>query len=119
MNIQELATVRENGLPVKIALVNNGCLGMVRQWQQFFYDRRYSETVFGFNPDFTALARVYGLAAERIDRPGQVAGAVDRLMSAEGPALLEIMVPLEENVLPMIPAGQGQTDFYEDSEEAG
>ena len=117
MCIQELATIRECGLPVKIMLVNNGCLGMVRQWQQFFFNKRYSQTVFGFSLDFTALAKVYGFQAERIAEAAEVEGAVDRLMAAGGPALLEAIVPLEENVLPMIPAGQGQTDFYEAGEE--
>jgi acetolactate synthase-1/2/3 large subunit len=117
MNIQELATIRENDLPVKIALINNGCLGMVRQWQQFFYNRRYSQTVFSLDLDFAGLARAYGLEAARIDKAAQVPGALDRLLAAKGPALLEIRVPMEENVLPMIPAGQGQTDFYETGEE--
>jgi acetolactate synthase-1/2/3 large subunit len=117
MNVQELATIRENDLPVKIALINNGCLGMVRQWQQFFFNKRYSQTVFGFSPDFTALAKVYGLQAWRIEASSEVESGVERLMAANGPALLEIVVPLEANVLPMIPAGQGQTDFFEAGEE--
>ena len=119
MNIQELATLMEYSIPVKIMLINNGCLGMVRQWQQFFYDKRYSQTVFGFNPDFTSIAKAYGLEAWRISESGEVAGGVKRLMAAKGPALLEVMIPLEENVLPMIPAGQGQTDFFEAAEEEG
>jgi acetolactate synthase-1/2/3 large subunit len=119
MNVQELATIRENSLPVKIMLVNNGCLGMVRQWQQFFFEKRYSQTVFGFSLDFTALAKVYGLEAWRIDSPKEVKAGVERLMAAKGPALLEVIIPLEENVLPMIPAGQGQTDFFEADEEGG
>jgi acetolactate synthase-1/2/3 large subunit len=113
MNIQELATLRQYDLPVKIMLINNGCLGMVRQWQQFFFKKRYSQTVFEFNPDFTALARVYGLWAERVEDQGAVEGAVAALLASRGPAFLEVKVPLEENVLPMIPAGMGQTDFYE------
>ncbi|MDR2442783.1 MAG: biosynthetic-type acetolactate synthase large subunit [Deltaproteobacteria bacterium] len=118
MNIQELATVMENQLPIKILLINNGCLGMVRQWQQFFFNRRYSSTVFNYNPDFVALAKVYGLWAKKISKPNEVDRAVKDLMKTTGPALLEVEVALEENVLPMIPAGQGQTDFFEGEEGA-
>ncbi|MDR1111997.1 MAG: biosynthetic-type acetolactate synthase large subunit [Deltaproteobacteria bacterium] len=118
MNIQELATVRQYGLPVKIVLINNGCLGMVRQWQQFFFSRRYSQTVFDYNPDFVALAKVYGLWAKRVGKAGQAKAAIEELVSQKGPALLDVVVPQEENVLPMIPAGMGQTDFYETEEGA-
>jgi acetolactate synthase-1/2/3 large subunit len=116
MNIQELATVTQFKLPIKIMLINNGCLGMVRQWQQFFFNRRYSQTVFDYNPDFVALAKVYGLAAERVETASQIQAAVERLISHKGAALLDVKVPMEENVLPMIPAGMGQTDFYETEE---
>jgi acetolactate synthase-1/2/3 large subunit len=118
MNVQELATVTQMGLPIKIMLINNGCLGMVRQWQQFFFNRRYSQTLFDYNPDFVELARVYGLKAERVESPGKVAGAVERLVGGKGAAFLEVRVPRDENVLPMIPAGMGQTDFFE-TEEGG
>ncbi|MDR3134715.1 MAG: biosynthetic-type acetolactate synthase large subunit [Deltaproteobacteria bacterium] len=118
MNIQELATVAQYKLPIKIMLINNGCLGMVRQWQQFFFNRRYSQTVFSFNPDFVALAKVYGLWAESVESDSKVITAVQNLVSQKGPAFLEVRVPMEENVLPMIPAGMGQTDFFE-TEEGG
>ncbi|MDR2339548.1 MAG: biosynthetic-type acetolactate synthase large subunit [Deltaproteobacteria bacterium] len=113
MTLQELATVRQYGIPVKILIINNGCLGMVRQWQEFFNGRRYSETVFGYNPDFAKLAAVYGIPSRRVDKPQDLDGAVSWLVAEKGPALLDAMVAKGENVLPMIPAGKGQTDFYE------
>jgi acetolactate synthase-1/2/3 large subunit len=99
-------------------LINNGCLGMVRQWQQFFFNRRYSQTVFDYNPDFVALAKVYELWAEKVDSPARLGAAVGAFIKQKGPAFLEVVVPQEENVLPMIPAGMGQTDFFE-TEEGG
>ncbi|MDR2726202.1 MAG: biosynthetic-type acetolactate synthase large subunit [Candidatus Adiutrix sp.] len=116
MNIQELATIRENDLPVKVVIVNNGCLGMVRQWQEFFYRRRYSQTVWKFMPDFAAIARGYGIPGRMITEPGQVVPAVEELLDTPGPGLLDCRVLMEENVLPMIPAGGGQNEFYETSE---
>ncbi|MDR2387858.1 MAG: acetolactate synthase large subunit, partial [Deltaproteobacteria bacterium] len=116
MNIQELATIMQYGLPVKIMIINNGCLGMVRQWQQFFFNRRYSQTIFDFNPDFVALARVYGLWADRVEKSDKVKEMVKALINQKGPALLDVKVPQDENVLPMIPAGMGQTDFFETEE---
>lgn len=112
MNIQELATIREHNLPVKIVIVNNGCLGMVRQWQQFFFQKRYSATVWGFMPDFVKIAEGYDIAARRITDPGEVRGAIESMLAAPGPQLLEFKVCSEENVLPMIPSGGGQTEFY-------
>jgi acetolactate synthase-1/2/3 large subunit len=116
MNVQELATVMQYKLPVKIMLINNNCLGMVRQWQQFFFNRRYSQTLFDYDLDFVALAKVYGLEASRIVKASEVAKAVDALMSRKGPSLLEVKINTEENVLPMIPSGMGQTDFFETTE---
>ncbi len=114
MNIQELATIREHNLPVKIAIVNNGCLGMVRQWQQFFFQRRYSHTVWGFMPDFVKIAEGYGIPGRQVTDPGEVKGAVQEMLASPGPRLVDFKVCPEENVLPMIPAGGGQTEFYGD-----
>lgn len=113
MNIQELATIREHNLPVKIALINNGCLGMVRQWQQFFFNKRYSSTVWSFMPDFAKISEGYGIPARRVEKPGEVREAIERMLREPGPQLVEFMVSFEENVLPMIPAGGGQTEFYD------
>ena len=113
MNIQELATIRENNLPVKVIIVNNGCLGMVRQWQEFFYHRRYSQTIWKFMPDFAVIAGGYGLPGRRISDPAEVGPALEELFNTPGPGLLDCRVVMEENVLPMIPAGGGQNEFYE------
>ncbi|MDR2946673.1 MAG: biosynthetic-type acetolactate synthase large subunit [Candidatus Adiutrix sp.] len=113
MNIQELATIREHNLPIKIAVINNGCLGMVRQWQQFFFQKRYSSTIWNFMPDFVKIAEGYNIPGRRVANPADVREAVETMMAAEGPQLVEFMVAPEENVLPMIPSGGGQTDFFE------
>ncbi|MDR1165358.1 MAG: biosynthetic-type acetolactate synthase large subunit [Deltaproteobacteria bacterium] len=113
MNIQELATIRQYDLPVKIVISNNGCLGMVRQWQEFFFQKRYSQTIFPYNPNFAEIGQVYGIPSRRIADPGEVQAAVRALLETPGPGLLDVLVEPEENVLPMIPAGKGQTDFFE------
>ncbi len=112
MNIQELATVREHNLPIKMVIVNNNCLGMVRQWQQFFFQKRYSATLWGFMPDFVQIAKGYDIPGRSVSDPGQMRAALSEMMAAPGPYLLEFKVSFEENVLPMIPAGGGLTDFY-------
>ncbi|MFO7956610.1 MAG: biosynthetic-type acetolactate synthase large subunit [Candidatus Brocadiia bacterium] len=108
MNIQELSTAVQKRLPVKIALLNNGYLGMVRQWQELFYDRRYSGTVLAEgNPDFVRLAEAYGATGIAVDRADQVPEALERAMGIEdGPVLLDFHVTREENVFPMVPAGE-------------
>ncbi len=113
MNIQELATISEHRLPVKMVIINNGCLGMVRQWQQFFFQRRYSSTVWNYSPDFVKIAAGYDIPGRRITEPRDVVHAIRAMMEAPGPYLLDFKVAAEENVLPMIPAGGGQTEFYE------
>jgi acetolactate synthase-1/2/3 large subunit len=119
MNIQELATLKTCSLPIKILVVNNGCLGMVRQWQKFFFSSRFSQTIFNWNPNFTALGQVYDIPGQRIEKPEQVEKALEILIKSKGPSLLDLVVPEEENVMPMIPAGRGQTDFYEEQDIPG
>lgn len=114
MNIQELATIREHNLPVKMVIINNGCLGMVRQWQEFFYQKRYSATVWGYQPDFVKIAAAYDIAGRRVQEPSQLRPALKAMLEADGPYLLDFKVAAGENVLPMIPAGGGQTEFYSD-----
>ena len=104
MNIQELGTIMQSNIGVKIVLLNNSFLGMVRQWQELFFDRRYSFTQM-VNPDFTALVKSYGIPARRIEKVSQLREALDELLSIEGPALLEVITENEENVFPMVPAG--------------
>ncbi|MEE9515656.1 MAG: biosynthetic-type acetolactate synthase large subunit [Candidatus Adiutricales bacterium] len=117
MCIQELATIRTYNVPVKIFILNNGYLGMVRQWQEIFYNRRYSATHFEFNPDFCQIAAGYEVPAMRVTEPGEVKSALDKALNSDGPMLVDFRIAPEENVLPMIPPGGGQTDFIGEGEE--
>jgi acetolactate synthase-1/2/3 large subunit len=117
MCIQELATIRTYNVPVKIFILNNGYLGMVRQWQEIFYNRRYSATHFEFNPDFCQIAAGYEVPAMRGTEPGEVKSALDKALNSDGPMLVDFRIAPEENVLPMIPPGGGQTDFIGEGEE--
>lgn len=105
MNIQEMATAYEAGTPVKVLLLNNSALGMVHQWQDLFYNKRYSQTVFTGNPDFVKLAQAYHWYGDSVSDPSQLEGSMERWLSQEGPALLEVVTPADENVFPMVPAG--------------
>jgi acetolactate synthase-1/2/3 large subunit len=108
MNIQELSTAVANRLPIKIALMNNGYLGMVRQWQELFFDRRYASTgLADGNPDFVRLAEAFGARGIAVERSGDVASAVAEAMRIDdGPVLLDFRIAPEENVFPMVPAGE-------------
>ena len=108
---QEFATAMENDLPVIIALLDNGWLGMVKQWQKLFYGERYIATKFGRNPDFVKLAEAYGAEAIKVERPSEVAEAIKRGVKAEVPMLLDFIVDPEEDVLPMLPPGKGPSDW--------
>jgi acetolactate synthase-1/2/3 large subunit len=105
MNIQELATAVCYNLPVKIVILNNGYLGMVRQWQELFYDRNYSCTCLEYNPDFVKLAQAYGAEGYRVEELGQLEATLHEALSSPNTALVEIFVEGEENVYPMVPAG--------------
>lgn len=105
MNIQEMATAYEAGAPVKVLLLNNSTLGMVHQWQDLFYSKRYSQTVFTGNPDFVKLAQAYHWYGDSVSDPAQLEGVMEKWLSQEGPALLEVIIPDDENVFPMVPAG--------------
>lgn len=104
MSIQELGTMMQSGIAVKIVLMNNGFLGMVRQWQEMFFGRRYSFTELA-NPNFQEIAGAYGIRARRVESPCDLAGAVAEMLAHRGPCLLEAVVRSEENVFPMVPAG--------------
>ena len=107
MNIQEMMTAVENKIAVKVAILNNGFLGMVRQWQELFYDRRYSGVDMSGQPDFVKLAEAYGGVGMRIEKKEDVDGAIARALDVtERPVLMDFRVVQEENVFPMIPAGQ-------------
>ena len=106
MNIQELATAVNHQLPVKVIILNNGYLGMVRQWQELFYKHRYSQTTLTGNPDFVKLAEAYGATGLRADDPKEVPDAIREALATEGPVFLDVRIAPEENVFPMVPAGQ-------------
>jgi acetolactate synthase I/II/III large subunit len=106
MNIQELATIRKYGLGVKMVILDNGCLGMVRQWQEVLYGRRYIGTDMAGNPDFARIGRAYGIRARTISTPQEAEPAVVELVRAKGPMLLHARIDPEENVLPMVPPGK-------------
>ncbi|WP_352426114.1 thiamine pyrophosphate-dependent enzyme, partial [Aminomonas paucivorans] len=105
MNIQELDTCARYGLPVKVLLLNNSCLGMVRQWQELFYDHRYSQTLYSRDPDFPKLAEALGGTGFSVDRPEEVRPAVDRALATPGPVVVNFRIPRDEKVLPMVPPG--------------
>ncbi len=105
MNVQELATIAAYNKPVKIIIMNNGYLGMVRQWQQLFYGRRYANTVLDVQPDFVKLAESYGIKARRIRKKVEVTEALKELVDCKKPYLLDVVIAREENVYPMVPAG--------------
>ncbi len=106
MNIQELATIRRLNLPVKVVILNNGYLGMVRQWQEMFWDRRYSHTDISDNPDFVRIAQAYDIKAIAVDAADKIAPAVQEAIDTPGPVVLDIRINREANVYPMVPAGE-------------
>jgi len=105
MNIQELATCVSNKINVKVAIINNGFLGMVRQWQELFYDRRYSQTRI-FNPDFVKLAEAYGGAGIKVTSNDQVRPAIEQAMAIDNVVFIDFQVEPEENVYPMVASGE-------------
>lgn len=111
MNIQELATAIQYGLPVKIAILNNGYLGMVKQWQELFYNKRYSSTVMDVCPDFVALAQAYGAVGLRATRVDQVEQVIREALATPKTVVMEFRVAPDENVYPMVPAGKANTEM--------
>ena len=114
MTMAELATLVENKIPVKFAIINNSFLGMVRQWQEFFYHKSYVATGYSHNPDFVKLAEAFGMLGIRVTDKTQVRSAIMQAMEYDGPALVDFVVEEEENVYPMIPAGQTINDLIEE-----
>lgn len=106
MNCNELATIAHYQVPVIIVVVNNGTLGMVRQWQHLFYDKRYSETTLDFGPDFVKLAEAYGIAGSRATNEEEFMAAFDRAAESGKAALIDCSMSIDEMVLPMVPAGK-------------
>lgn len=110
MTIQELGTIFQTKVPVKIVVLNNDFLGMVRQWQQLFFDRRYASTEL-INPDFVTIAKGYYIDAKRVSKREDLAGAIEEMLASEGPYFLEVTVEKEDNVFPMIPTGASVSDI--------
>ncbi|NLT06872.1 MAG: biosynthetic-type acetolactate synthase large subunit [Solirubrobacterales bacterium] len=111
MNAQELATCVTENIPIKVFVMNNGYLGMVRQWQELFWDRRYSSVDMGKSPDLVKLADAYGATGLRVQDKGELEDVVKAAMDADGPVLCDVRVTPEENCYPMIPAGQAARDM--------
>ncbi|WP_372018329.1 acetolactate synthase 2 catalytic subunit [Pseudoxanthomonas sp. 10H] len=113
MNVQELVTVARCKLPVKMILLDNSSLGMVRQWQELFFDKRYSEIDLSDNPDFAALARVCGIPATRIDKRADVEDALAELLASPGPGLLHVAIDARANVWPLVPPNTANSTMLE------
>lgn len=111
MNVQELATAVINKLPVKIAVINNGSLGMVRQWQELFFNRHYSGSLLDGTPDYVKLAEAYGAAGFRAKIPSEVESVIKEAINIKKPVVMDFVVEPEENVFPMVPAGGGNAEM--------
>ncbi len=111
MNIQELATARQWGAPVKIAILNNNYLGMVRQWQELFYNKRYSATVMEVTPDFVELARAYGAVGLRAKTKDEVEPVIKEALATDNLVIMDFAISREEGVFPMVPAGKATTEM--------
>jgi len=111
MNMQELSTCTQNGIPVKVVILNNGYLGMVRQWQELFWDKRYSHVDMGRWPDFVKLAEAHGATGVRLTDKTTLVDDLKAAIATDGPVVVDVRVTAEENVYPMIPAGQAARDM--------
>jgi acetolactate synthase-1/2/3 large subunit len=111
MCIQELATAMEQRLPIKIVILNNQFLGMVRQWQELFYERRYTATRFDVTPDFVKIAEAYGAKGLRATKPDEVDAVLEEGLASEGLVIMEFAIAREEGVYPMVPAGKATTEM--------
>ena len=115
MNIQELATLKRYRLPVKIVLLDNQALGMVRQWQELFFEKRYSEIDLSDNPDFAAVAAAFGIQSMHVDRADGVEAALQALLAADGPALLHVAIDTAANVWPLVPPNRSNAEMMDAS----
>lgn len=118
MNIQELATLRRYRAPVKIVLLDNQALGMVRQWQELFFERRYSEIDLSDNPDFAAVAAAFGITALHVDKAESVDAALQALLEADGPALLHVAIDTAANVWPLVPPNRNNAQMLDPAVDA-
>jgi acetolactate synthase-1/2/3 large subunit len=115
MNIQELATLRRYRLPLKIVLIDNSQLGMVRQWQELFFEENFSEIDLSDNPDFSEVAHSFGIEAFTIDHRSEVSGAIERLLGTGGPVLCHVRINPRENVWPLVPPNSSNAQMLEKS----
>ncbi len=115
MNIQELATINRFQIPLKIIVLDNSRLGMVRQWQEFFFERNFSEVDLSDNPDFVKVAEAFGVPGFRIERRDQVSEGICRLLAADGPILMHVVIDPEDNVWPLVPPGKNNSEMMEGS----
>jgi len=111
MNIQEMATAVQCGIPVKVAILNNGYLGMVRQWQELFYKKCYACTCMEYAPDFSKLAEAYGAVGLRATKPDEVESVLKKGLETPKPVIMDFVVEQEEGVYPMVPAGAPITEM--------
>ncbi len=111
MNIQELATAKQYNTPVKICILNNNYLGMVRQWQELFYDKHYAGTIMEVTPDFVALAEAYGCVGLRATKTSEVEGVIKEALSIDNTVIMDFRISREEGVFPMVPAGKATTEM--------
>ena len=113
MTIQELATIAREEVAVKIAVINNGYLGMVRQWQELFHEKRYVATPLS-GPDYIKIGEAYGIPALRVKSMEEVAPAIEQAMASPGPFIIDFLVEPEESVYPMVPPGITLAEFIEE-----
>ena len=109
MTIQELGTIYQTNAAVKIIILNNNFLGMVRQWQQLFFDKRYASTEM-INPDFVAIAKGYFIESKKVEKREELDKEIKKMIEFNGPYLLEVIIEKEDNVFPMIPSGSSVSD---------
>ena len=113
MNIQELATIRRYGLPIKILLFDNSALGLVRQWQDLFYEGRRSQVELWDNPDFVAVSEAFGIPGVRAKTHAEARRALQRVLHEDGPLLVHLQIDPGDNVWPLVPPGQGNETMLE------
>src|SRR5665647_557616 len=116
MTIQELGTIAQEKLPVKIVVMNNHFLGMVRQWQELFFEKRYSFTHM-ISPDFVKVADAYGIPGSAVHNRNELEGAMKKMIDHDGPYLLEVMIEKEDNIFPMVPAGKSVSQIILSADE--
>ena len=113
MNIQELQTLHRYGIPLKIVLLDNSALGMVRQWQEVFFDKNFSEVNLDDNPEFTKVGEAFRIESFLVRTADEVDAGIDRLLSADGPILMHVKIDPNENVWPLVPPGRSNADMME------